>query len=122
SQSETAELPRKILKARRLRATKQIVLGIGFPLFLLLLWEMAARLGMIDQRFFPAPSRVAAGMVALLSDPGERERLLFDIGATYHRLALGYVIGSVLGVVTGVAMGLSTNARFALGPLVNATF
>ena len=26
SQSETAELPRKILKARRLRATKQIVL------------------------------------------------------------------------------------------------
>lgn len=27
-----------------------------------------------------------------------------------------------LGVVTGVTMGLSTNVRYALGPLVNATF
>ncbi|HWM82269.1 MAG TPA: ABC transporter permease [Pseudolabrys sp.] len=120
--SDAAELPHKILKARRLRTTKQIVLGVGFPLFLLLLWELAARIGLIDQRFFPAPSRVASGMVALLSDPDERARLLFDIGATYQRLALGYVIGSVLGIVTGVAMGLSINARFALGPLVNATF
>jgi len=122
SEREAVSLPQKIMKARRLRTVKQIVLGIGFPLFLLLLWELAARAGVIDQRFFPAPSRIAAGMAALLSDPGERERLLFDIGATYHRLALGYVIGSVLGVVTGVTMGLSTNARFALGPLVNATF
>jgi ABC-type nitrate/sulfonate/bicarbonate transport system permease component len=32
------------------------IMNVASPLFLLLLWEVAARLGWIDVRFFPAPS------------------------------------------------------------------
>lgn len=120
--SDIDDLTRKMVRARRARLAKQIVLGVGFPMFLFLVWEVFARLGLIDQRFFPAPSRIFTGMVALLSDAGERARLLTDIGMTYQRLFLGYGIGATLGVFTGVTMGLSTNVRYCLGPLVNATF
>jgi ABC-type nitrate/sulfonate/bicarbonate transport system permease component len=115
-------LPHKMLRARRTRALKQIIMGIGFPVALLMLWEVLAKTGAIDQRFFPAPSKVFMGMVALLSDPGERGRLFVDMVATYQRLAIGYGIGATLGVVAGITMGLSTSVRFCLGPLVNATF
>jgi NitT/TauT family transport system permease protein len=120
--SDLDALARKMVQARRARLVKQIVLGIGFPFALLLLWEVLARAGFIDQRFFPAPSKIFSGMIALLSNTGERARLLTDIGATYQRLIVGYGIGATLGVVTGVTMGLSTNVRYCLGPLVNATF
>jgi NitT/TauT family transport system permease protein len=116
------DLPHKIMRARRARVFKQISLGIGFPTALLLLWEVLGKIGVIDQRFFPPPSKVFTGMLLLLEDPGERGRLLVDILATYQRLAIGYGIGATLGVVTGVTMGLSATVRFCLSPLVNATF
>lgn len=120
--SEVTELPQKMLRARRIRAVKQVVLGVGFPVALLLVWELLARTGVIDQRFFPAPTKVFAGMVSLLGNPTERGRLLIDMGATYQRLFFGYVIGATVGVITGVTMGLSENVRYCLGPLVNMTF
>ena len=61
-------------------------------------------------------------MVSLLADPDQRGRLLIDIGVTYERLAIGYVLGSVIGVIAGITMGLSATVRFCLGPLVSATF
>lgn len=112
----------RLVRARRLRAVMQIALGIGFPLLLILIWEVLARFGVIDRRFFPAPSKVMAGMVSLLADPEQRARLLIDIGVTYERLAAGYALGAVIGVVAGITMGLSATVRFCLGPLVSATF
>lgn len=119
---EAVALPGKLLRARRTRVIKQIALGIGFPVAMLLLWELLARGGLIDQRFFPAPSKVMSGMAALLANPMERDKLLMDMAVTYQRLIAGYGIGAGLGVVIGVMMGLSTNVRFALGPMINATF
>jgi ABC-type nitrate/sulfonate/bicarbonate transport system permease component len=117
-----AALPQKMLRARRTKAILKVVLGVGFPCLLLLLWELLANFGVIDRRFFPAPSKIFVGMIHLLGDPGERGRLIVDIVATYQRLVIGYGLGATLGVVTGVAMGLSSTVRFCLGPLINATF
>jgi len=120
--ADTFAASQRLVRARRMRAVTQVALGIGFPLLLLLIWEVLARFGFIDQRFFPAPSKVASGMGSLLADPDQRGRLLVDIGVTYERLAIGYVLGSVIGVIAGITMGLSATVRFCLGPLVSATF
>ena len=61
-------------------------------------------------------------MASLFADPYQRGRLLADIGVTYERLAIGYVMGALIGVVAGITMGLSATMRFCLGPLVSATF
>ena len=34
------------------------IISIASPLALLLLWEIAVRGGLVDARFFPAPSRI----------------------------------------------------------------
>jgi ABC-type nitrate/sulfonate/bicarbonate transport system permease component len=121
-EGEATLLQRKMKQAGRKRAFKQIILGIGFPLALLTVWEILANTGAIDRRFFPAPSTIVVGMIALLADPNERGHLLVDMGATYQRLLIGYILGASIGVITGITMGLSTTARYCLGPLVNATF
>ena len=36
------------------------ILSIASPLGLLIVWELAARFGIIDTRFFPAPSSIFA--------------------------------------------------------------
>lgn len=119
---QVVALPARMLRDRRLRRIEQIALGLGFPLALLALWQALVAVGWIDRRFFPAPSDTVTACIALLEDPAERGRLLMDMAATYERLVFGYGIGSILGVVAGLAMGLSQPIRFALNPLVNATF
>jgi ABC-type nitrate/sulfonate/bicarbonate transport system permease component len=118
-------VPRAIaqtLRTRRLRRVEQIVYGAGFPLVLLLIWEILVHAGIIDRRFFPAPSKIAVNTLHLLSDPAERATLLSDIGATYMRLLIGFGFGSIAGIAVGLLMALYRPVRFALSPLVYATY
>jgi len=47
--------------------TKDRLLSVGFPLLLLLLWEMTVELKWLDARFFPAPSHVAIALWNLIA-------------------------------------------------------
>ncbi|HTK13231.1 MAG TPA: ABC transporter permease [Xanthobacteraceae bacterium] len=101
---------------------KQIVLGFGFPILLLLLWEAAARFGVIDRRFFPAPSTIIASIGPFITEDEQRANLLMNVAATLRRLALGYGIGATAGVSLGLIMGLHTATRFAVAPSIYAIF
>jgi ABC-type nitrate/sulfonate/bicarbonate transport system permease component len=61
--------------------TRDRLLGFASPIGLLLVWEIGARTGLIDTRFFPAPSSIIA-IIMGLSRP---VRALFEplIAATY---------------------------------------
>src|SRR5437868_15128769 len=50
------------LRARR----RERLMSIGSPIALLLAWEAAAQFGLIDVRFFPAPSSIIAVLVRML--------------------------------------------------------
>jgi ABC-type nitrate/sulfonate/bicarbonate transport system permease component len=93
-------------------------LGIVTPLAVLLLWEVAARAGWIDLRFFPAPSAVLAESWRLLRT-GE---LIAHLGASLSRVAVGFVAGAIPAVVVGLAMGLNRYVRAALQPMIDATY
>ena len=108
--------------AQRRNAVMRMVLGLGFPLVLFVLWEVLARGGVIDQRFFPPPSRIVTTTIETLGNANDRGQLSSDIVATLARLSVGYVLGALIGILTGVLMGLYAPIRFALGPMVYATF
>lgn len=110
------------VRRRKILKTQQIVYGIGFPLLLLITWELLVWFGLIDRRFFPPPSRVAEVGAELLMTPGQRAVLFADTMATLTRLGYGYSLGAILGIVVGIGMGLYTPIRFALSPLIYATF
>jgi NitT/TauT family transport system permease protein len=94
------------------------ILSIASPIGLLLVWELAARFGFIDTRFFPAPSAILTLLVKMLQS-GE---LVTDTLASLRRLFWGTVIGGVPALVLGVVMGLNRATRAIFDPLIAATY
>jgi ABC-type nitrate/sulfonate/bicarbonate transport system permease component len=112
----------QVLRAKRRQAVQQVALGVGFPLLLLAVWESCARTGVIDQRFFPSPSRIVAVAIDVVSSPTEAHLVVRDVLATLGRAVWGYMLGAVLGVIVGAVMGLYRPIRDAIAPTIYATF
>ena len=75
-------------------------------------WTLASTY-LVDPRLLPPPSavwRAAAGMLA-------SGQLLEAVGVSFHRIVVGYVIGSLAGLLTGLLLGGVRAADAVLGPL-----
>jgi len=107
--------PRRTAKRRRMR---DLSLGIGVPVALILLWQIASDRGWIDQRLYPSPTTVLENA----RDLHERGRLWSNTWITMKRILIGYGIGTVTGVAVGLAMGMFRVLRAALEPLLNALY
>jgi ABC-type nitrate/sulfonate/bicarbonate transport system permease component len=94
------------------------LISILTPVALLALWEIGARLGFVDTRFFSSPTLIAHQFV-VLSRSGE---IWLNIGVSLQRLGIGFVVGGVPAIVLGIAMGLSRPIRAAIDPLIAASY
>lgn len=84
------------------------------PLVLLLLWEAAARAGLLPAHILAAPSSVlgtAFGMIA----SGE---LPYNLAVSLRRAALGFAIGGGAGVALALGAGLLRRGDALIDPLV----
>lgn len=73
------------------------------PLCLLILWESAARAGLLRPEILPAPSRVGETAWELATQ-GSLPR---DLGVSLARAATGWSIGASIGFLLGLAVGFS---------------
>lgn len=103
--------------ARR-RRTQAIVLGIATPVLLLVLWQIAAEANWIDQRFFPAPTKIWGAAVSSM----QSGQLATDTWATLYPLLLGLVFGFLGGCILGFTMGLVRPLRLAFDPVLSALY
>jgi len=88
------------------------------PLLLLGCWELSTRFGLLDGRFFPAPSSIFHHLIFNSPDEG----IFQDIQASLSRVFWGYISGCTLGISVGIAMGLNTYIRTAFFPLVAISY
>jgi NitT/TauT family transport system permease protein len=122
--------------------TRDRLLPIGFPILLLLLWEIAVHIGWLDARFFPAPSAVVAALVNLIAKGELLGKLwllpgliaagdwaaVLKVFAEGHlwislfRIFAGFVMGAVPGIALGVLMGMNRTVRVALDPVLSALY
>jgi len=73
------------------------------PVAIILLWQAACSAGLVSERVLPAPTEVArSGWKLLMS--GELER---NIGVSFWRAGIGFLIGGGIGFAFGLANGLS---------------
>ena len=98
--------------------TRDRLLNVLSPLALLGVWELCARFGAIDTRFFPAPSSVISALVEMLRT-GE---LITHTVVSMERLIYGTLVGAVPALVLGIAMGLNRAVRAVFDPLIAATY
>jgi NitT/TauT family transport system permease protein len=88
------------------------------PWLVILLWEVAVRSGILDQRFFPPPTKVAIVLVELIQS-GE----LFDhLSISLVRILIGFTLGALPAIVVGMAMGWFRFIRAFLDPIVAALY
>lgn len=90
------------------------LMAVTAPLVILLMWEGTARLGLLDQRFFPTPSSV---LVELFSMAASGE-LAVHLGWTLQRVAIGFVLGAVPAILLGLVLGLSPALNALLRPAI----
>lgn len=102
---------------RRL-SRQNLMLAIGTPVVLLIIWELAATFAVIDTRFFPAPSAIATTGVELI----QNGMLISSLTTTIRTLLLGLIAGNVIGTVMGISMGLIRPLRAALDPLLSGLY
>jgi NitT/TauT family transport system permease protein len=106
-------------RAARISArARDRLLNVLSPLALLAVWELCARFGAIDTRFFPAPSSVMSALVEMLRS-GE---LVTHTAISMERLAYGTLVGAVPALILGIAMGLNRPVRALFDPLIAATY
>ncbi|WP_448003139.1 ABC transporter permease [Agromyces bauzanensis] len=97
-------------KSRRRRyRPRRALLGLAGILTLLAVWEIAARIGLVDPRFLPPPSEVLPRLVEIATIP----QFWTAVGDTLVQWGLGLAIALVLGSVAGVVIGLSPFLRRA---------
>jgi NitT/TauT family transport system permease protein/putative hydroxymethylpyrimidine transport system permease protein len=78
-------------------------------------WEVAARVGAIEDYLLPAPSEVATALVE------DRDLLLPDTWVTAQEVLLGFALAVVVGLALAMVLHLSPLLRRALYPLVVAS-
>ncbi len=97
---------------------KQKLISVMSPLAALLIWEICSRTGVVDVRFFPAPSAIFYHLIFVSPEEG----IFQDIFASLNRLLWGYLAGCSLGIILGIAMGLSRPLRATIYPVIALTY
>jgi ABC-type nitrate/sulfonate/bicarbonate transport system permease component len=105
-------------RARLAARRRDRILSIASPLGLLLAWELAAQTGLIDVRFFPAPSAIIRKLIEMARSGELTENVLISL----QRIVLGFLLGGVPAIVIGIAMGIWRPIRALVDPLIVATY
>jgi NitT/TauT family transport system permease protein len=110
------QITRRLIKMTPGRRDRLI--SVLSPFLLLGIWELSARLGLIDTRFFPAPLTILHALVGLVHSGV----LWINTWASLQRLFWGFLLGGIPALVLGIVMGLSRPVRAAIDPLIAATY
>ncbi|TKC78826.1 ABC transporter permease subunit [Trinickia terrae] len=99
-----------IPKRMRLGASKgglYTLLSWTVPVLVVVIWEAAARIGLVAPQVLPAPSSVVETALGLAID-GD---LFVHLGVSLLRAVAGFAIGGAIGLVLGLTAGFSPLAQ-----------
>ena len=105
-------------KGRESGGRWKALLGFLSPVVVLILWEIAVPLGLVDGRFFPPPHSIAGTFWRMTVDG----TLFTDVRVSLVRIILGFLAGAIPGLLIGLSMGLFRPVRWILRPVISATY
>ena len=114
---QPAQAPKRLPLSQH---TQERIVGLFAPVALLLLWEAIVRIGLLDHRYFPAPSSIISTFYFLLFDVSWDDSLTHQVLISLGRVAIGFALGAIPAVLIGIIMGLVPLVRAAIQPIVGA--
>ncbi|MFA6254358.1 MAG: ABC transporter permease [Candidatus Paceibacterota bacterium] len=82
--------------------------------FLLVLWELVSRSGVVSVSLFPPPTEVAGALYGMIVSG----TIFIDLGDSLWRLLVGLFIGSTAGILFGLLTGRSRFCDRRLAPII----
>ncbi len=142
-----AEDGSKLVHVKHLKGFERF-LAIGFPILVLLVWELIVRAGILNPRWFPPPSTIMGALWDLITDYDKftKTSLLGQpwlipsafaengwqgvlklagqshLAVTLYRVFVGFILGSIPGIILGVVMGVSRSVRIMLDGIMSAIY
>ena len=114
---QPAQAPKRLPLSQH---TQERIVGLFAPIALLLLWEAIVRIGLLDHRYFPAPSSIISTFYFLLFDVSWDDSLIHQVLISLGRVAIGFALGAIPAVLIGIIMGLVPLVRAAIQPIDGA--
>lgn len=95
---------------------KPLYTGAGIATFILLLlfWSILSYGGFVNPLFLPAPDKIVKSAISIFQS-GE---IWTDIGISFSRVALGFILAAVIGVPLGMLMGSLRVMQGAFEPII----
>lgn len=103
---------KSVNKRRLYLKASNMVLGLIFPVSLLIVWEIAGAMGFLNPVLLPTPSSIWKEL-ASMTESGE---LVRHLGISTWRALLGFLIGGCLGLTMGLWVGFSYKTERLLDP------
>lgn len=97
---------------------RHALLNVISPFAILVLWEVTARVGVINAQFFPPPTAVLEIAGEMLADGSLVHHTLVSLG----RIIPAFVVAGAVGIVLGLLMGWSDRIYTIVDPLVSALY
>ena len=95
---------------------KRLLLGSLLPILLILFWEFASQVGLVESYQLPAPSVI----LVKLSDLTASGELFGHVSITIYRVFIGFTLGSIVAIIIGLLVGFSRNAEYLFDPIIQA--
>lgn len=99
-----------------LKAYERSLLGGGFVILLFIVWEAAARYGVVDRRFSSEPSAILRAAIQIVGT-GE---LWDNARVTLMEFAVGYGLAVIIGLSVGIVAGWSLGVARIIDPFLMA--
>ena len=93
----------------------RIIRGLVFPVLVIIIWELAARMAVVDPYFLPAPSSIVSAYSDMLRD-GLLQKHLFT---SLQRLSFGFTVAVVIAIPLGIIVGKTRTIRFWVNPTLS---
>jgi sulfonate transport system permease protein len=94
---------------------RKILKGAVFPVIILVIWEITARLGVVNTLFLPSPLTIGRTFGWMIGSGLLEKHLL----ASVHRLVYGFVITVLIAVPLGILVGKVRNFSFWINPTLS---
>lgn len=99
---------------------RNIITRSGVIVTLLVMWEVAARLGWLNTFLFPAPSNIASTIWTQSGPDGSPPYAMpMHVLRSMIRLLAGIALAVVIGTILGVLIGMTRWARMLFQPLIS---
>lgn len=82
---------------------QQAWIGLILPVLLIVFWQVASDVGIINGSLLPSPARIWNSLLKQAASG----KLFINIFVSLRRVIIGYALGAALGIIIGIITGLS---------------